>query len=262
MMTGLFENRALSRLCLFIVSGALLFGTVGPFGQVHRFELFERIGLWFVYLLVGLPLFIGSQRLLAGLAGLRSSLFLVPLSSLAACLPMLLLVELMGYSQGRPFPETLPAFLHAALEVCLAGGVLLFAWELLTRQLPEQPGLTTGERADLPAPALQPAMPPALSTALGPGFGPALHALRAEGHYTRAFGERGDRLVDMAISEALSHLAPCDGEQVHRSWWVARKAVLQGRRKGSAAELELQDGTRVPVARRRITQLRADGWPV
>jgi DNA-binding LytR/AlgR family response regulator len=47
---------------------------------------------------------------------------------------------------------------------------------------------------------------------------------------------------------------------VHRSYWVARKAVAAVEREGHRTELVLTSGDRVPVSRTYLPMLRQAGW--
>ncbi|MFN2288777.1 MAG: LytTR family DNA-binding domain-containing protein, partial [Chromatocurvus sp.] len=53
----------------------------------------------------------------------------------------------------------------------------------------------------------------------------ALLALQAEGHYLRVYTDAGSDLVLYRLSDALGELCDHDGMRVHRSWWVADRAV-------------------------------------
>ncbi|MFT4251060.1 MAG: LytTR family transcriptional regulator DNA-binding domain-containing protein, partial [Caulobacter sp.] len=48
--------------------------------------------------------------------------------------------------------------------------------------------------------------------------------------------------------------------QVHRSWWVARRAVARVERDGRNLRLRLVDGEAAPIARAAVARLRAAGW--
>jgi hypothetical protein len=89
-----------------------------------------------------------------------------------------------------------------------------------------------------------------------------IHAVKAEGHYVRVYGPEGERLLDQSFNEMLELMGSEEGAQVHRSWWVAKACVHEVRRKGSAMEFVLAAGTRVPVARRRLAELRKKGWRI
>jgi DNA-binding LytR/AlgR family response regulator len=78
-------------------------------------------------------------------------------------------------------------------------------------------------------------------------------AVHVEDHYLRLYTSTGSQLVYMTMSDALAQLGGADGLQVHRSWWVARRAVRRGR----GAHLHLTCGAVAPVARARIANLKA-----
>jgi hypothetical protein len=85
-------------------------------------------------------------------------------------------------------------------------------------------------------------------------------ALHVEDHYLRIYTAEGSSLVYLTLSNALAELDGVDGMQVHRSWWVARRAVVQLVRRGRAARLQLTCGVVAPVARSRIGKLKAARW--
>ncbi len=76
-----------------------------------------------------------------------------------------------------------------------------------------------------------------------------IHALQAEDHYVRVHTTDGQALIRMRLRDAVAMLAPEEGVQPHRSWWVARSAVASLRRDGSRTLIQLADGTTVPVSR-------------
>lgn len=87
-----------------------------------------------------------------------------------------------------------------------------------------------------------------------------LYALEAEDHYLRVHTSAGSDLLLLRLSDAVDELCGVAGARTHRSWWVARSAVLSITRADGRAELELVDGTVAPVSRSFMPALRADGW--
>lgn len=90
--------------------------------------------------------------------------------------------------------------------------------------------------------------------------GAALWAVEAQDHYLRVHTDRGAELILMRLSDALAELQGVEGAQVHRSWWVARGAVLSARRRDGRASLSLKGGLEAPVSRRYARALREAGW--
>ena len=62
------------------------------------------------------------------------------------------------------------------------------------------------------------------------------------------------------MTYVTERLADEDGLQIHRSWWVARAALLRVERRGRDQVAILKDGEEVSIGRSRIDTLRAKGW--
>lgn len=86
-------------------------------------------------------------------------------------------------------------------------------------------------------------------------------ALRMEDHYVRVYTRMGDALVLMRMSDAIGELAGIPGIQVHRSWWVARDAIVAVERRGRTARVHLSNGLTAPVARERLKTVATAGLP-
>lgn len=87
-----------------------------------------------------------------------------------------------------------------------------------------------------------------------------LHALQSEDHYLRVHTSAGDALILMRLTDAIAAASALEGEQTHRSWWVARAAIEDARREGSQAVLTLKGGIEAPVSRANVPKLREKGW--
>ncbi len=85
-------------------------------------------------------------------------------------------------------------------------------------------------------------------------------ALQGEDHYVRVHTPLGSELLLMRLRDAVTDLEGLAGEQVHRSWWVARGAVAAVRAKGRRLSLTLTNGLEVPVSREAAAKLRRAGW--
>jgi hypothetical protein len=90
--------------------------------------------------------------------------------------------------------------------------------------------------------------------------GASLYAVEAQDHYLRVHTSRGSDLVLMRLSDAMSELKGIEGAQVHRSWWVARDAVVAAQRADGRAVLTLPSGAQAPVSRTYVKALRDAGW--
>jgi hypothetical protein len=90
--------------------------------------------------------------------------------------------------------------------------------------------------------------------------GGELWAVEAEDHYLRLHTSKGQDLILFRLSDAVAELEGIEGARTHRSWWVARSAVVEVRRGDGRAVLTLKDGARIPVSRAYARTLRAAGW--
>jgi len=90
--------------------------------------------------------------------------------------------------------------------------------------------------------------------------GAEIWAIEAEDHYLRLHTSKGQDLILMRLADAVSELEGIEGLQVHRSWWVARDAIVDAKRGDGRATLTLKDGAEAPVSRTYAGLLREKGW--
>ena len=99
--------------------------------------------------------------------------------------------------------------------------------------------------------------PTALLSRVPHALGPDIVALEAEDHYVRVHTPKGSTLVLMRLSDAVDLLDGALGMRVHRSWWVARRAIESFERDGPRVMLRLTNGAQVPVARMYVAAVRS-----
>lgn len=90
--------------------------------------------------------------------------------------------------------------------------------------------------------------------------GADVYAVEAEDHYLRLHTSKGQDLILMRLADAVDELAGLDGARTHRSWWVAKAAVVEAKRGDGRAILVLRSGVEAPVSRTYAPGLREDGW--
>ena len=87
-----------------------------------------------------------------------------------------------------------------------------------------------------------------------------LLALEAHDHYVRVHTDAGVELLSLRFSDAMEELSGAYGFRVHRSWWVAAGAIKRAQWRRASGELELEDGSVVPISRSGAPLLREAGW--
>lgn len=90
--------------------------------------------------------------------------------------------------------------------------------------------------------------------------GADLHALQAEDHYLRLHTSHGSDLILMRLSDAIAELEGIEGARTHRSWWVARDAIIDVAKGDGRAMLKLKGGVEAPVSRTHARSLREARW--
>lgn len=106
-----------------------------------------------------------------------------------------------------------------------------------------------------------PCLPPLLAEKLSPHLRAGrLIAIAAEDHYLRVHTDLGHDLILMRMSDACALLPETVGARVHRSWWVARAAVVLQTVEGSRMQLNLHNGALAPVSRSMQRIIREQGW--
>lgn len=82
-------------------------------------------------------------------------------------------------------------------------------------------------------------------------------AIKAEQHYIRVFTANRDYMLLHRFSDAVHELGTDIGMQVHRSYWVNRKAIARIKPRTKKFQVELVTGERVPVSTPYHAMVRA-----
>jgi hypothetical protein len=242
---------------VFTAASALVYAFLAPAGSV-ALPLQERVVENFALGFACFPVLWPPMRVAlryGDRAGLPE-LFVVigGLVILAAPVAMIGTVIERLFHPGMPAPNPITVyFLILALQPISAAYVIVE--RRLTRPRPIPVEVPVG-------PSDQPAVagPARLLARLNPRLGGEVIALQGEDHYVRVHTALGSELVLMRLGDAIQELDGLDGERVHRSWWVARKAVGAARVDGRRACLTLTNGLEVQVSREATVQLRRAGW--
>lgn len=252
-----------------IVSVALTI--MGPFGTI-RIPFQERLPYWLGLMAVSCLKWWVWFRLTGPLVGWRERdmALMGVLSVFILHLTLPFEVQVANGFVGGPAPAYLPLYGSAvALGLIICAGIEAARWGMRRHQIsasPEPSEIVALPAADmaLTAPALA-IDPPSGGLLLRAGVtDPAqVMAVEAEDHYLRLHLSDGRKpLVLYRLRDALAELSPLDGEQVHRGYWVAGRAVRGlERRDGRKWALRLEGGLLVPVSATFMPMVRKRGWP-
>ena len=91
--------------------------------------------------------------------------------------------------------------------------------------------------------------PSLLQRKLPPHLGHDIVAVRAKDHYVEVTTPKGSAMVLMRLGDAVQHLEPVAGLQVHRSWWINLSHVAHIEKGANGTELVMTTDQRIPVGR-------------
>ncbi|MGH6745365.1 LytTR family transcriptional regulator [Novosphingobium sp. PhB55] len=247
---------------------AAIIGFLGPFGTYLEDDFMGRVWRWWMHLM-------GAYVLV------RPSILLWTSIADATALPKRMLVYsgvfLSSFPLAMLWSWSAGAFFHGLdgfggilpFAMLSAIGVLGVAIWARAVDLHLAAALARKDRPVALAPEAAPvarAVPGNISTPdekaeprllrrLSPGFHGPVIALQSEDHYVRVHGVRGSELVFMRLRDAISEMDDCPGEQVHRSWWMARGAIASVEADGRNRTVTLLNGAKAPVARDSVSRL-------
>jgi len=231
----------------------LFVGVLGPYGSYLNGAPGVRVFHFMVCFCVGTLIFGVLQRLaVAGGARWRIPAWLtigaalLVGSALLAVFISWLATTLWPYLTGRISP--LEWYLQCLF---LSGPVLSFV--VVRRVLKARP-----RAADTPSPP-SPSPPSPSSSLPAPAPGEVI-CLRMEDHYVRVHTATRSRLVAGPFERVIAGLGAVEGMRVHRSWWVARTAVVGVVADGRNLRLALRGDLFAPVSRASVARLREAGW--
>lgn len=230
--------------------GAVL-GVIGPFGSFFNDVLLVRVAYWAcVFVVCGLAFGLAFRLLAprAHRAGVPAWAW-IPAMALVVGIPLAGLTRLMAAALWPGIRQSV-GLIEWYGQTVLVSLVYVALYGLLHRRA-TPPAVSQGS-AETQAPPILRRLPPRL--------GQELLCLSMEDHYLRLHTVQGSALVLMSLGQALEEVGELEGLQVHRSWWVARKAVEGVVEDGRNLRLLLKGGVTAPVSRTSVARLRAAGW--
>jgi DNA-binding LytR/AlgR family response regulator len=229
---------------------AVVMAAAGGF-QTGAIPFLPRIGYWLVLVFGGVAMAQLIRRAVTRAPRFSRRRWLAAgIIACATTIPMTLVVAVSSalISGQRPRLERIWLVFPDVVVITLCTTVLAV---LVHRETP------AAQTSDAPAGA----PPPKFLSRLTPKLaGAAIYAVEADDHYLRLHTSRGEDLILMRLSDAIAELEGVEGARTHRSWWVARAAVVSAERAEGRATLTLASGTQVPVSRSYAKPLREAGW--
>lgn len=223
----------------------LFLGLLGPFGSFLNGPFWSLLAYWVALSWLGFAVFGGGTAVILRRLGARPRAWAaIALFVLAASVPFGLISWTFATSlwpRLRQVPGLTPLVWYLEGLAITVPQVALFAFIRSRR----------GGAAGRP--------PPPAAGLLGAAPAEVL-CLQMEDHYVRVHTVRGSSLVLATFGQAIAALNGAPGLQVHRSWWVAERAVVGAVADGRNLRLALTNGLSAPVARSAVATVRQAGW--
>ena len=239
--------------CLFIwIFCAVLLTYAGPFGTHREYPLWKMFPYWL--LVAAISSFVGNFAL----SFCRSHIapqkpFQIDIAS-AALMSVLFAPLLFGLTQGLLIQDlsrgpTISTFLSYAFPVA-------FAVYGVRRLLP---GLERYGYIDISDPVPKDIARPRLIRRLPDGNNATVIRLSSDDHMVEVVTEAGTHRIRIRLADAVSEMDDVIGVWTHRSHWVVRSAITGHERHSRKNFLMLSNGDRVPVSRKNLPELEAQG---
>jgi hypothetical protein len=227
-------------------TGAVL-GVLGPFGSYFNNGLLARVGYWTgAFVATGLVVSIALRWIAPRARRLHIPIWTwLPATVAVIAAPLAVITRTAAIAIWPDIARNvslLEWYAQGLLITLIASSV--FA-ALRLRPPPIAENAPAGE------PAFLDRLPPRSRDLL---------CLQMEDHYVRVHTPEGSVLVLIPLKQAIAELEGIEGVQVHRSWWVARRAVVGVVADSRNLRLKLVNGVEAPVARANVAKLRAAGW--
>ncbi|CAN7222867.1 LytTR family DNA-binding domain-containing protein [Phenylobacterium sp. LjRoot219] len=220
-------------------------GLLGPFGSFLNGPFWQVVAYWVALAWLGFAVFGGGAALILRRLGSR------PLAWVAIALYVAVLSVPFGVVSWTLATSLWPRLRHVP-------GLTPLVWYLegLTITAP-QVALFVVMRTRRRKPSGGPPSPAPGLLGVAPG---EVLCLQMEDHYVRVHTARGSSLVLATFAQGVAALGGAPGLRVHRSWWVAEKAVAGVVADGRNLRLVLTNGLSAPVARSSVAAVRQAGW--
>lgn len=226
---------------------------IGAMGS-NQVPLLPRLAYWMLVMWSGAALGHGVSTGIRSWGRLQAHPLLEgALIAFVIALPLTTIVIVanhLAFGGGFPSPGGMAG---AFLSVLLIGGLITAVNYTTTPAAVAIAGADIAAELPLPQPRFLDRLPLRLRHA-------RLLAIEAEDHYLRVHTDAGSDLVLLRMTDAIAELDGLSGARTHRSWWVARDAVVGIESSAGRTTLTLAGGLVVPVSRGARPDLAAQGW--
>lgn len=249
------------QVAVLLLLGAV-FGWLGPYGTFQDLSFVNRFVYWVAaFLLIGM----GTSLTMRTIAQAEPSrTWPTPVQAIVGTLvvavPSSFVVIALETIFRRPPAITFANLARIYVSVAVVMIAIAIPWTIIRKHRTHAAAsVQPGQSLSAPQAGARSGDSPFLRR-LPAKLGTDLLCVATEDHYLRVTTTLGHDLILFRLSDAIAELDPGLGQQVHRSYWVARRAVAGVERNGQRTSLLLTNGATVPISRTFLPALREAGW--
>lgn len=257
-------DQRVKNIALVVVIGIFI-GFLAPFGMNHVSPIYS-ISYWVITCLVGYGIYSPIINLVETktLDSISTQWHRVAVGALIASIFMSFAVPVLTYwffeqpiNLLRQFPETFP-------KTIMIGGMITVV--TVIRDLLEKRTIALEESQQALASSQQVTQDvldkdyEAFMSQIPVEKRGDLLCLEMSDHYLKVYTDKGHHMLLMRFKDALSKLESFPGLQTHRSWWVAKSAIVKVNKDGRKLQLTLSNDVIVPVSRTYEETIKNEGF--
>lgn len=230
-----------------LVAVVVVLAVIGPFTTFENQDFGARLVFWglmatscyfvgFVF-----SVFVGQLALRAGASEMLSRLIGGAVSGLPVTIVVWVINKFIyGFTMEGRF---------SFLTLLVSCTVISMAIAMIIYQVSKAHGRTgADENVD--------AKPIAFLRRMPVEMGRDILCLEAQDHYVNVTTLKGSTLVLIRLSDAIAELEGIEGLRIHRSWWVAKEAIVKTTRENGKLMVKLSNDTLLPVSRTYAGEVR------
>jgi hypothetical protein len=233
-----------------VIGTALAF--LGPFGS-YSLDIVSRLLYWIVSINIGYFIYHISHKLVSWYFVGKTIHFALQSIVLAfiASIPLTFLIIFTTYYFISPEVNLKNSYLFFFPQVMLLGLIIDALIHYI--HMPNNLQSPTSEQNTLRSGHV-------FLQRLNSKIGTKLICFVMEDHYLHIYTQEGSQMILMRMKDALRELQEYDGQQVHRSWWVANDEISKAIKSGRKTVLIMSNGQDVPVSRNYLPTIKDLGW--
>ena len=230
--------------CILTVSAP--FATAEQFNVIQRFFYWGGIAVSTYFCAIFVLLFVERKLVQRGKYTITARIIATLVASLAVSTVVFFINTVVVGIDELHWKALMFLWINCTLITFAISAIVFIVTDALYKET--TPGPKNGQTPDTSS-AFYQRLPKSLGT--------EVISLQAQDHYVDVKTTEGNELILIRLSDAINELGEAEGIQVHRSWWVTHKHVVEQKRINNKPHLILSDGNAIPISRTYSADVKA-----